>query len=69
MDSVTRLAPHYQGYVDERSVAHVKGWLRDLNDASARLGYEAVLPAPEGERVLAAGRADAFSEVLVQVGV
>ena len=69
MEGVAGLVPHYQGYVDERSVAHVKGWLRDLNDAAARLGYEVVLPLPEGERVLAAGRADAFSEILVQVGV
>ena len=69
MEGLAGLAPHYQGYVDERSIAHVKGWLRDLNDAALRLDYEVVLPSPEGERVLAAGRADGFSEVLVQVGV
>ncbi len=61
--------PAYQGYVDERSVAHVAGWLRDLNDAAARLGYEVVLPEDDAERVLAAGIADAASDVLVQVGV
>ena len=69
MDGVTGLAPHYQGYVDERSTAHVKGWLRDLNDAAARLEYEVVLPGRWRERVLAKGRADAFSEILVQIGV
>ena len=40
MEGVAGLVPHYQGYVDERSVGHVKGWLRDLNDAAARLGYD-----------------------------
>lgn len=63
------MTPLYQGYVDERSIAHVKGWLRDVNDAKARLAYEVVLPGDEGERVLATGRADGFSEILVQVGV
>ena len=69
MDGVTGLAPHYQGYVDERSIAHVKGWLRDLNNEAARLEYEVVLQQAGGERVLAAGRADNFSDILVQVGV
>ena len=62
-------AAQYQGYVDERSTHHVKGWLRDLNDAARRLGYEVVLPQGEGERVLAAGVADMFSQTLVLVGV
>lgn len=69
MDGVTGLAPHYQGYVDERSIVHVKGWLRDLNDEAARLEYEVVLPKLGRERVLAAGRANRFSDVLVRVGV
>lgn len=69
MDGVTGLAPQYQGYVDERSITHVKGWLRDLNDAASRLDYEVVLPGRWRERVLAKGRADMFSPTLVQIGV
>ena len=69
MDAMTTQTPHYQGYIDERSTHHVKGWLRDLNDASRRLAYEVVLPGEVGERVLAFGVADAHSDVLVQVGV
>jgi hypothetical protein len=59
----------YQGYLDERSTQHVRGWLRDLDDPAARLAFEVVLPGPAGERVLHAGIADAYSDVLVQVGV
>ncbi len=69
MDAMTTQAAHYQGYIDERSTHHVKGWLRDLNDATRRLAYEAVLPGEAGERVLASGIADAHSDLLVQVGV
>ncbi len=69
MDGMTGLAPHYQGYIDERSVAHVRGWLRDLNDPAARLEYEVVLPGFLRDRVLARGRADQLSPALVEVGV
>lgn len=69
MDMIATAAPHYQGYIDERSTHHVKGWLRDTNDAAARLAYEVVLPGRWGARVLAKGVADAFSATLVQVGV
>jgi hypothetical protein len=69
MDTATGLAPHYQGYVDERSTHHVRGWLRNLHDAAQRLAYEVVLPSAEGERVLARGLADRFSQTLVLVGV
>lgn len=69
MDGTIRRAPHYQGYVDERSIAHVKGWLRDVNDEAVRLDYEVVLPGRFSERVLARGKANAHSDVLVQVGV
>ncbi len=69
MDMNAPLAPHYQGYVDERSTHHVQGWLRNLNNAAERLDFEVVLPGDEGERVLAAGRADGFSATLVAVGV
>jgi wyosine [tRNA(Phe)-imidazoG37] synthetase (radical SAM superfamily) len=69
MDTAATLAPHYQGYVDERSTQHIAGWLRDLSDASRRLAYEVVLPSAAGERVLASGIANAHSDVLVAVGV
>ena len=50
MQAMDNEAAHYQGYVDERSTHHVKGWLRDLNDAARRLDYEVVLPQGAGER-------------------
>ncbi len=65
MDTATNLAPHYQGYIDERSTQHVKGWLRDLHDPVRRLDYEVVLDG----KILAIGVADTPSDVLVQVGV
>jgi len=58
-----------QGYVDERSTHHAAGWLRNLNNPAQRLGFEIVLPTADGERILHAGIADAFSDTLVQVGV
>ena len=61
--------PAYQGYVDERSVRHVAGWVRNLSDAAQRLDVELVVSAADGERVLHRGRADGYSGVLVQVGV
>jgi MoaA/NifB/PqqE/SkfB family radical SAM enzyme len=59
----------YQGYVDERSTHHVAGWLRNLSDPAERCLFEIVLPMPEGDRVIHAGRADVFSDTLVKVGV
>ena len=64
-----RLPRRLQGYVDERSVRHVAGWVRDLDFPSERLLVELVLPAQGGERVVARARADRFSAVLVAVGV
>jgi hypothetical protein len=69
MDMNAPLAPHYQGYLDERSTHHVQGWLRNLNDAAERLAFEVVLPEGDSERVLATGTADRFSATLVAVGV
>jgi pyruvate-formate lyase-activating enzyme len=62
-------APQVQGYVDERSTHHISGWMRDLDAPERRLDYEIVLPLGNAERVLGQGRADAHSDVLVQVGV
>lgn len=65
-------APRYQGYIDERSVDHVAGWLRDLSDPGRRVPFEVVLPPPRGqgeERILHRGIADGVSPVLRAVGV
>ena len=59
----------FQGYLDERSTEHVAGWVRDLADPDERVIFEVVLPTSEGERILHRGRADAFSHVLLNVGV
>lgn len=58
-----------QGYLDERSTHHVRGWARDLNDPAARVAVEAVLPAASGEIVLARGTADRASDHLREIGV
>ncbi len=59
----------FQGYIDERSVHHVAGWMRDLSDAAVRLPYEVVVEGDGGERVVHRGASDLFSPILVQVGV
>jgi hypothetical protein len=63
------VAAAYQGYIDERSVAHIAGWVRDLNDSARRVEIEIVCPGPEGERVLQRLVADQFNDVVRQVGV
>ncbi|MDE8346154.1 MAG: radical SAM protein [Acidocella sp.] len=62
-------APVFQGYVDERSVAHVSGWVRDLADPKRRVDIEIVLPEPAGERVLQRLCADQYNETVRAVGV
>jgi len=62
-------APLHQGYLDERSTHHVRGWLRDGNDPAARVAYEVVLPGEAGERVLARGVADQAGATLQAIGV
>jgi wyosine [tRNA(Phe)-imidazoG37] synthetase (radical SAM superfamily) len=59
----------YQGYVDQRSIQHVTGWVRDLDRAAHRVAIEVVLPTETGERVLHRGVADRFSQHLVTIGV
>jgi molybdenum cofactor biosynthesis enzyme MoaA len=59
----------FQGYIDERSVEHVAGWLRDLAEPASRLAFEVVLAGPGGERILHRGIAERFSPVLLAVGV
>jgi hypothetical protein len=60
-----RAAP-FQGYVDQRSVSHVAGWVRDRFDPAARVPFEAVLP--DGA-VVARGVADRFYMALAQQGI
>ncbi len=59
----------YQGYLDERSVRHVSGWVWNALDPAQRVDYEIVLPTPHGERVLRHGCADEVNEALAQCGV
>lgn len=54
-----------QGFVDARSTHHVAGWVRDLDDPSARIGFAVMLDG----RVLHRGVAERFSQTLVAVGV
>lgn len=72
-DGLTHAPPtavaQYQGYIDERSVDHVAGWVRDLANPTARLEFEVVLPGSERERILHRGVADRFSPILRTVGV
>jgi pyruvate-formate lyase-activating enzyme len=68
-DIPLELAPQLQGFLDERSVHHVAGWIRDRSDPAERVAFEVVVADPNGERVLARGRADEFSDVLKQLSV
>ncbi len=61
-------APPYQGYLDERSVRHVAGWVRDLRDPRARLPIEIVLPGTP-EEILAVGIAADFSPALASLDI
>ena len=61
--------PHYQGFIDERSTHHLRGWVRDLSDPSRRIACEIVLPSDAGETILFSGVADEASEVLAALGV
>ena len=62
-------APLHQGYLDERSTHHVRGWLRDGNDPAALVPYEVILAGDVGERILARGTADQPGEMLDRIGV
>jgi pyruvate-formate lyase-activating enzyme len=68
-DIPLELAPQFQGYVDERSIHHVAGWIRNRSDPTERVAFEVVLNDPGGERVLARGQADEFSPVLKQLSI
>jgi len=59
----------YQGYIDERSIRHVAGWIRDLDRPERRVEIEIVLPAAAGELVLARLVADQYNPVLSIIGI
>jgi hypothetical protein len=68
-DIPLELAPQLQGYLDERSVHHVAGWIRNRSDPAERVAFEVILADPDGERVLACGLADDFNPVLKQIAI
>lgn len=61
--------PAFQGYLDQRSTHHVRGWVRDLANPASRVPYEVVLPGPDQTRILARGVADQPDPVLQQLQV
>ena len=63
------LAPQTQGFVDERSIHHVAGWIRDRSDPEARIAFEVILPGEDGDQIIAAGRAGDFNPVLAQLAI
>jgi len=62
-------SPKYQGYVDERSLRHVRGWVRNRFDPAERVTVEAVIPSPAGEEILWTGRADRYDEDIARHAV
>lgn len=58
-----------QGYIDELSTQHVKGWMRDLAAPGERLEYEVAIEDDGGSRVLLRGVADQADPHLVQLGI
>jgi organic radical activating enzyme len=62
-------SPRYQGYVDERSPRHVRGWVRNRFDPAERVTVEAVVITPAGEEILWTGRADRFDEHIAKHAV
>ena len=63
-DIPLELAPQLQGYVDERSIHHVAGWIRNRSDPAERVRFEVVLADLDGDRILASGLANEFNSVL-----
>jgi len=64
-----RRAPKYQGYVDERSLRHVRGWVRNRFDPAERVTVEAVITTPAGEEILWTGRADRYDHDIAKHAV
>jgi pyruvate-formate lyase-activating enzyme len=68
-DIPLELAPQLQGFVDERSIHHVAGWVRNRSDPAERVRFEVVLQDLDGERILASGLANEFNPVLKQLAI
>jgi hypothetical protein len=62
-------SPKYQGYVDERSLRHVRGWVRNRFDPAERVTVEAVITTPAGEEILSTGRADRYDHDIAKHAV
>ncbi len=62
---VTETPMLIQGYVDQRTIAGVEGWLWDANDSDRRLAYRVMLDGV----CLAEGTADRPSDTLREIGV
>ena len=63
------MAPQIQGFVDERSIHHISGWIRNRSDPDERVDFEIVLKIEAGERILAKGRAAEYRPVLAQLEI
>lgn len=64
LDAPLERAETFQGYVDERSVNHVAGWVRNRFNHEERVMVEVVSISPNGEHVIARGEANQFRSVL-----
>jgi hypothetical protein len=56
--------PQFEGFVHKRTVHYMAGWARNRARPSERVTVEAVLSAPDGERVLARAVADVYYGLL-----
>ncbi len=68
-DIPLELAPQLQGFVDERSVHHVAGWIRNRSDPLDRVRFEVVRSDPDGDQILTSGLANEFNPVLKQLAI
>jgi organic radical activating enzyme len=62
-------APKYQGYVDERSIHHVAGWVRNRFNPTERVPFDVVIASPSGERLVAKGRGEAFNPEIAKTDI
>jgi molybdenum cofactor biosynthesis enzyme MoaA len=64
-DPASSTAPStYQGYVDDRSIFHVSGWVWDSTDLTKKLDVEIVLPSETGAKILGTVTANRDNPVL-----
>jgi MoaA/NifB/PqqE/SkfB family radical SAM enzyme len=62
-------APKFQGFVNERSINHVAGWVRNRFDPAERVTFEVAVITQGEERVIERGTADSFYTALAQQSV